>query len=59
MCLTLTVIQYQILKTGITLWAKQPATDLYECFILSEKIALDEARSGILKDIQQRGKIYV
>lgn len=58
MRLASTVMQYQILQTGSILWAKQPDTGLYESFILSEKTALDKARAGILKDIQQRGKIY-
>jgi len=53
-----TVMQYQILQTGVLLWAKQPDASLFESFILSEKTALDAARSGVLKDINQRGKIY-
>lgn len=53
-----TVMQYQILTTGIRLWAKQPETGLFESFVLSEKTALDTARAGLLTDIQKRGKIY-
>lgn len=53
-----TVMQYQILQTGIVLWAKQPDSGLFECFVLSEKTALDKARAGLLNDIQQRGKVY-
>ncbi len=53
-----TVMQYQILQTGIVLRAKQPDTGLFECFVMSEKTALDTARSGLLSDIQQRGKVY-
>ena len=53
-----TVMQYQILTTGIRLWAKQPQSGLFECYVLSEKTALDTARSGLLADIKQRGKIY-
>ncbi len=53
-----TVMQYQILQTGIVLFAKQPDAGLFECFVLSEKIALDTARAELLNDIQQRGKVY-
>lgn len=53
-----TVMQAQILRTGHRLWAKQPEADLFEMFALSEKTALDEARAGLLADIQRRGSIY-
>lgn len=53
-----TIMQHQILTTGIRLMAIQPAADLFECFVLSEKTALDEARAGLLRDIGNRGKIY-
>ena len=53
-----TVMQYQILQTSQLLWAKQPESDIFECFILSEKTALDEARSELLDDIVQRGSVY-
>jgi predicted nucleotidyltransferase len=53
-----TVMQHQILMTGRRLMAKQPEADLFECFVLSEKTALDEARAGLLRDISNRGKIY-
>jgi len=53
-----TVMQHQILMTGRRLWARQPDADLFECFVLSEKTALDEARTGLLADIRERGKIY-
>jgi predicted nucleotidyltransferase len=53
-----TIMQYQIITTGICLWAKQPDAALYETFVLSEKTNLDEARAPLLKDIQTRGKIY-
>ncbi len=53
-----TVMQYQILTTGLRMWAKQPEAELFECFVLSEKTALDTARAGLLTDIQKRGKIY-
>ncbi|MBL6987944.1 MAG: nucleotidyltransferase domain-containing protein [Methylobacter sp.] len=53
-----TVMQYQILQTGRRLWGEELAAGLFECFILSEKTALDTARNGLLADIQQTGKIY-
>lgn len=53
-----TVMQYQILQNGRRLWGQQPESGLFECFVLSEKIALDTARAGLLDDIQNRGHIY-
>ncbi len=53
-----TVMQYQILQMGRRLWGQEPAAGLFECFVLSEKTALDTARAGLLADIQQTGKIY-
>lgn len=53
-----TVMQYRIITTGKQLWAKGSQAALYECFILSAKTALDEARAGLLQDIQARGTVY-
>ncbi len=53
-----TIMQHQILMTGRRLWARNLDADLFECFVLSEKTALDEARAGLLIDISERGKIY-
>lgn len=53
-----TVMQHRILMTGRRLMATQPGADLFECFVMSEKTALDEARAGLLRDIGKRGKIY-
>lgn len=53
-----TVMQHQILMSGRRLMAKQPEADLFECFVLSEKTALDEARAGLVQDIGKRGRIY-
>ena len=58
MRLASTVMQYQILQTGRTLWAKQPDAGIFESFILSEKISLDVLRKELLEDIDQRGSIY-
>ncbi len=53
-----TVMQYQVLTTGQRWWMKDKQVDLFEAAVLSEKIALDTARAGLLLDIQQRGTIY-
>ncbi|WP_373975521.1 nucleotidyltransferase domain-containing protein [Chitinibacter sp. SCUT-21] len=53
-----TVMQYQIITQGQRLWALDSQAAIFESFILSEKTNLDTARSGILKDIQQRGSVY-
>ena len=53
-----TVMQYQIVTLGQRLWAKDVQAGLFECFILSEKTALDEARAGLLKVIQEEGSVY-
>ena len=53
-----TVMQYQVITTGQRLWAAGVQAGLFECFILSEKTALDAARAPLLADIQSTGKIY-
>ena len=53
-----TVMQYQVITTGRQLWAQQPAAGLFECFVLSEKTALDQARAGLLEDIAKDGRVY-
>ena len=53
-----TVMQYQVLTTGICLWAKQPQAGIFESYVLSEKTELDRARAGLLADIQRQGKVY-
>lgn len=53
-----TVMQYQVITTGRCLWARDTQAALYETFILSEKTALDEARAGLLADIQKTGSVY-
>lgn len=53
-----TVMQYQIITTGQRFWVKDSQAALYETVILSEKTALDEARAGLLADIQLSGKVY-
>ena len=53
-----TVMQYQILQTSRCLWANKLEADLFECFVLSEKLYFDQARAGLLDDIQKRGTVY-
>jgi predicted nucleotidyltransferase len=53
-----TVMQYQVITTGRRLWSAGLQTDLFECFVLSEKTALDEARAPLLADIAATGRIY-
>lgn len=53
-----TVMQYQVITTGQRLWSVGVATDLFECFVLNEKTALDTARQPLLQEITQRGSVY-
>ncbi|MEO7493333.1 MAG: nucleotidyltransferase domain-containing protein [Massilia sp.] len=53
-----TVMQYQVITNGKRIWEKNSEPALYECYILSEKTALDEARAGLLLDIQREGTVY-
>lgn len=52
-----TVMQYQVLQ-GERLWAKDTAAGIFEAMVLSEKMALDEARAPLLQDIDERGYVY-
>ena len=53
-----TVMQYQVITTGQRLWAADVQAGLFECYVLSEKTALDEARAPLLADIKARGRVY-
>ncbi|MEI6746693.1 MAG: nucleotidyltransferase domain-containing protein [Methylococcaceae bacterium] len=53
-----TVMQYQILQKGHCLWANKLEANLFECFVLNEKLNFDQARAGLLDDIQKRGTVY-
>jgi predicted nucleotidyltransferase len=53
-----TVMQHQIMTTGKRLWSKDVQAGLFECYVLSEKTALDAARAGLLGDIRRTGKIH-
>ena len=53
-----TVMQYQVITRGQRLWSVGLPADLFECYVLSEKTALDTARAPLLADIQATGSIY-
>ena len=53
-----TVMQHQILTTGERLWGNDPQAGLFECFVMTEKLRLDESRRGLLEDIRREGPIY-
>ncbi|RFO95198.1 nucleotidyltransferase domain-containing protein [Rhodoferax lacus] len=53
-----TVMQYQVLTQGQRLWAKGLEADLFACFVMGEKLALDAARAGTLADIARDGRVY-
>ncbi|MFP5504076.1 MAG: type VII toxin-antitoxin system MntA family adenylyltransferase antitoxin [Candidatus Sericytochromatia bacterium] len=54
-----TVMQHQILMTGRRVWVgDERQAGIYESFVLSAKTALDEARAGLVEDIQREGRIY-
>lgn len=53
-----TVMQYQVVATGKRLWAANVQADLFECFVLSEKTALDAARAPLMRDITMSGSIH-
>lgn len=52
-----TVMQYQVITTGQLLWSAGLQAGLFECYVLSEKTALDEARAPLMSDIQFTGRI--
>lgn len=53
-----TVLQHQILTTGQRLWRRDYQADMFEAAVLNDKLSLDEARAGLLQDIQRRGTVY-
>ena len=53
-----TVMQYQILTLGTAWWRKDVRAGLFEAAMLSEKMALNEARAGLIHDVEQRGHVY-
>lgn len=53
-----TVMQYQVLMHGKRLWKQGLDANLFECFVMGEKLSLDEARAGVLADIAKSGRVY-
>jgi uncharacterized protein len=56
-----TVMQHQVLSTSRRLYladGKSLAVGQFECFVSSEKMALDVARAGLLADIAREGRVY-
>ena len=53
-----TVMQHQVITTGRRLWAKDMQADLFDVFVLNEKLALDELRAEQLNEIRETGRIY-
>ena len=53
-----TVMQHQVLTTGIMLYAKNSFVYSFEAFVFSEKFDLDEKRVGLFDDIKKRGSVY-
>ena len=53
-----TVMQYQVITGGQRLWSVGLPSDLFECYVLSEKTALDTARAPLIADILRTGKIH-
>jgi predicted nucleotidyltransferase len=53
-----TVMQYQILTTGQAWWRKDVRAGLFEAAMLSEKMSLDQARAGVLRDVSHAGRVY-
>jgi predicted nucleotidyltransferase len=53
-----TVMQHQVLTTGERLWGQTPDAGLFECFVLTEKLRLNEARAAQLADIAREGRIH-
>lgn len=53
-----TVMQHQIITRGERWWSVGLPVELFELFVLSEKMDLDEARADLLQDIRERGNVY-
>lgn len=47
-------MQYQILTQGEAWWRKDVQAGLFEAAMLSEKMALNEARTGLIQDVARR-----
>jgi predicted nucleotidyltransferase len=52
------VLQHQILMHGQRWWAHDPQAGLFEAAALSEKMAFDAARAGLMADIDRSGVVH-
>ena len=53
-----TLIQHQVITAGKRLYGDSMDAELYELFILKEKMYLDELRAAQLTHIAKTGHIY-
>ncbi|TBU78741.1 type VII toxin-antitoxin system MntA family adenylyltransferase antitoxin [Phytopseudomonas daroniae] len=53
-----TVMQQQVIAYGERWWAADERAGLFECAMLSEKLALDAARAPLLRIIEREGRVY-
>ena len=53
-----TVMQHQILSKGRCIWSNGLEASLFECFVFSEKLSLDQARAPLLAQIAKTGSVY-
>jgi len=53
-----TVMQHQVLTTGVGWWRRDDEVMMWEAAMLNEMLALDEARAPLIADILQRGRVY-
>ncbi|MCR5867024.1 MULTISPECIES: type VII toxin-antitoxin system MntA family adenylyltransferase antitoxin [Aquincola] len=53
-----TVMQHQVLTTGVTWWRRDDDVMMWEAAMLNEMLALDEARAPLMADILRRGSVY-
>ena len=51
-------MQYQVITKGTLLWSIGTQVGLFECYVLSEKTALDTARAPLMREIAERGSIH-
>lgn len=53
-----TVMQHQILSTGLRLWSADPLVGIWEAGVLNDKLDLDQARAGLMRDIEREGRVH-
>ncbi|MGM8930396.1 type VII toxin-antitoxin system MntA family adenylyltransferase antitoxin [Salinicola halophyticus] len=53
-----TVMRHRVITTGERWWSRDRQAGLFEAFVLSDKMALDEARAPLMADIRREGRIH-